>query len=56
MVIINKIPLGNIENFVRRLHGERVKFTDDGVRKIICAKCYYEGIRIEVVKEEKQAA
>jgi len=57
MVIINKIPQNCcIENFLERLRGENVRFTDEGVRKKLCAMAYYYGIKFTVVKDETRAA
>jgi hypothetical protein len=57
MVVINKIPENCcIENFIERLRNQQVAFTDDGVRRVICAMAYYNGIRFEVVKKVEQRA
>ena len=41
-----------IENFLERLRGERVRFCDEGTRRLLCAQAYYYGIKFEVVKEK----
>ena len=48
--IVNNVPENtNIINFVMNLP-DKVGFTDDGVRRLVCAVAYANGKRIEVVK------
>jgi len=48
-IIKGKTEDTNIINFVMNLP-ERVGFTDDGVRRLVCAVAYANGKKIEVIK------
>ena len=51
-IIKEKAEDTNIINFVMNLP-ERVGFTDDGVRRLVCAVAYANGKKIEVIKNVK---
>jgi len=51
--IVTGIPKDtNIINFVLNLP-DQVSFTDEGVRRLVCAVAYAEGKKIEVIKNVK---
>ena len=52
-IIKGKTEDTNIINLVMNLP-ERVGFTDDGVRRLVCAVAYANGKKIEVIKNGKK--